>query len=931
MTKPSHTTTLVHAALYLVLGALGLSLAISPGYSSPIFPAAGLALALSIRFGSRGVLAVFLGSFALNFGLSLLNARELSDASVISILIAGGSAIQCTIGAALVKYLVKPGWEYLDNEKSIFNLLLVGGVIACLCSATVGVGSMYLLNIIEFDEVMFSWWTWYAGDALGVFLATPLFLLLFQTEDKRDWSRFRSVAFPLAFAVMLAGGVFFAASRWETQTLSNRVAEEGENIQRLLESRVIAHQEMLSSLIRLIEVNPDISRDQFDHFTRLTLAEQNDVSALSYNPLVQKQERATFELRMAEILGEADFVIRERNVIGELVPASDSPLHVPVIYISPLPENQQAVGYDIYSDPNRRLAIERSLENLKGTVTAPVQLIQDNKDRAGVLLMQPIVNKNAGDNSKDGVQGFAVAVIKVDDMIRIALKNRLNDLLALRLSDAGSDQGQSLFYQTNNWSRSKLTSQYAWRANIAVADRTWQLEMTPTVGYLKEHRPVFAWVVGVLSMFFAALLQVMLMAVSGRTELVRRKVREQTQFIQEQKQQLEVTSAQANAANLAKSRFLATMSHELRTPMNGILGVAKLIQLESNDAKQKEQAEIILTSGEMLLTLLNDILDIAKIEAGKIELHAHEFSPQHILTDIKRLYEAQAHHKKLTLETVWQGQANAVYIGDVGRIRQILINLVSNALKFTQRGHVKIFANATESNVPGQAELRFEVQDTGIGITQDKIGQLFQPFSQLDDSFKRRHAGSGLGLSIVKNIAELMGGKVGVDSEPGKGSIFWFTVRVSHPEDIEKTGRANTPVPMSAVQKNLSQFSGEVLVVEDDLVNQTVIRAFLGKLGLKSEHAANGALAVQKIAAGYQPDLILMDLQMPELDGYEATREIRAFEAQHARKPIPIVALTAAAFPEEREQCFEAGMNGFLSKPVSLNELMQAIGEQLKQ
>jgi signal transduction histidine kinase/integral membrane sensor domain MASE1 len=929
MTKPSTSTNLVHATLYFILGALGLSLAISPGYSSPIFPAAGLALALSIRFGRHGVMAVFIGSFALNYSQSLLNARGFADAAVISALIASGSALQCTIGAALVRRFLKPGWEYLDNEKSIFHLLLVGGVVACLCSATVGVGSMYLLSIIDFDEVFFSWWTWYAGDALGVFLATPLFLLLFQTEDQRDWLRFRSVVFPLGFAVLLAGAVFYAASRWESTALNNRVAEEGENIQRLLESRVTAHQEMLSSLNRLIEVNPEINREQFDQFTKLTLAEQNDVSALSFNPLVFQQNRTEFESLMAAVLDDPAFVIRERNTLGDLVPASDAPLHVPVIYISPQPENQQAVGYDIYSDPSRKQAIDRSLENLNGTVTAPVQLIQDNQNRTGVLLMQPIFNREGQNNPDQRVQGFAVAVIKVDDMIRIALREKLNDSMALRLKDADAAKDQSLFYQTSNWARSKLTNQYAWRNTIAVADRTWQLEMIPTVSYLKEHRPVFAWVVGALSMFFAALLQVMLMAVSGRTELVKRKVREQTRFIQEQKQKLEITSAQANAANLAKSRFLATMSHELRTPMNGILGVAKLIQLESDNTKQKEQAEIILTSGEMLLTLLNDILDIAKIEAGKIELHAHPFAPQDILTDVKRLYEAQAHHKKIALQVDWHGPVNVVYLGDAGRIRQILINLVSNALKFTQSGHVKVIADALPGAIPRQVELRFEVQDSGIGITQDKLAQLFQPFSQLDDSNKRKHAGSGLGLSIVKSMTELMGGNVGVESVPGQGSRFWFTVRVGHTKSLGKPDNTTTQIPLSKVQKNLQQFTGDVLVVEDDLVNQTVIRAFLGKLGLKSENAANGALAVQRITSGHRPKLILMDLQMPELDGYDATREIRAFELQQGLNPIPIIALTAAAFPEERARCFEAGMNGFLSKPVSLNELMEEIGKHL--
>ncbi|MFN7504832.1 MAG: ATP-binding protein, partial [Limnobacter sp.] len=453
----------------------------------------------------------------------------------------------------------------------------------------------------------------------------------------------------------------------------------------------------------------------------------------------------------------------------------------------------------------------------------------------------------------------------------------------------------------------------------------------PTASYLKEHRPVFAWVVGVLSMFFAALLQVMLMAISGRTELVRRKVSEQTQFIEEQKQQLEITSAQANAANLAKSRFLATISHELRTPMNGILGMAKLIQLESNNTKQKEQAEIILSSGEMLLTLLNDILDIAKIEAGKIELNTQEFTTKDLLAEVKRLYEAQAHHKKIELETYCEEASNACYMGDAGRIRQILINLVSNALKFTEHGYVKIIANASQFTTAGQIELRFEVVDTGIGIAQNNLARLFQPFSQLDDSYNRKHAGSGLGLSIVKKMAELMGGTVGVESVPEQGSRFWFTVRVTPSENPEKADNAQNKVSLSNPKENLQQLTGNVLVVEDDPINQKVTRAFLNKLGLTSEIASNGALAVQMVRSGYRPDLILMDIQMPELDGHGATRQIRAFEFENALSPIPIVALTAAAFAEERTRCFQSGMNGFLSKPVSLIELMEEIGKYLVQ
>ncbi|HEX4855649.1 MAG TPA: CHASE domain-containing protein [Limnobacter sp.] len=930
MIKTSQHSIMTHSLLYLVLGALGLSLAISPGYSSPVFPAAGLALALRLRFGIRGAVAVFIGSFVLNLLVSNLKPGTLPNQFLLPLMIAIGSALQCSLGAFLVGRLLQPGWEYLDNERPIFQLMLVGGLLTCLCSATVGVGSMYFLDVIGIGEVPYSWWTWYAGDVLGVFLATPLFLLLFQASEHRDWTRFRSVGLTLAIAIVFAAGVFFAASKWESQNLADQVAKEGETIQRLLESRVIAHQEMLSSLNRLMEVNPDISQSQFDQFTRLTLQEQNDVFALSFNLIVSEAERTAFEAHTAKLLNNPDFQIRQRGPDGQLVRAEENRMHVPVVYISPLKDNQQAVGFDIYSDKLRRQAIQQSLDTGKGAVTAPIYLVQEQTKRTGVLLMQPIFDRGVRMDEQATALGFGVAVIKVDDMIRIALDNELNSALALRVADTRASREQDLFFQTHNWENETANQQYKWRSTIAVADREWQIELMPTAAYLEENRPLIAWGVGVLGMLFAALLQVMLLAVSGRTELVKRKVREQTLFIQEQKQRLEATSEQANAANLAKSRFLATMSHELRTPMNGILGIAKLIQLESVTPKQKERAEIILTSGEMLLNLLNDILDISKIEAGKIEIQAQLFSPELILKDIDRLYQAQAHHKDLSLQAEWIGTPPDACIGDPGRIRQILINLVSNALKFTPKGQVRVTGEVLERKEDGAHKLRFQVEDTGIGIAHNKLGNLFQPFAQLDDSYQRRHAGSGLGLSIAKNLAELMGGEVGVNSMLDSGSRFWFTVWVRLPRPDEDIKQFASRDSLARDNHILPQFRGEVFVVEDDSVNQTVIQAFLAKLGVVSEHAPDGISAVKRIKEGYRPDLILMDIQMPGLDGYEATREIRAHEQENSIPQIPIVALTAAAFPEERQRCFEAGMNDFLSKPVSLSELEQAIGQYLE-
>jgi signal transduction histidine kinase/ActR/RegA family two-component response regulator len=404
-------------------------------------------------------------------------------------------------------------------------------------------------------------------------------------------------------------------------------------------------------------------------------------------------------------------------------------------------------------------------------------------------------------------------------------------------------------------------------------------------------------------------------------------------------------------ASRLKSEFLATMSHEIRTPMNGIIGMADLLAATHLSSEQAEYAEVIRSSADALLTIINDILDLSKIEAGRIELQQLDFSIGAVVDDVVHLLATAAYTKRLRLVSRLAPDLPARCTGDPARLRQVLLNLAGNAIKFTEQGAVTITVHCETPDAGADAAgtlVRFAIRDTGIGIAPEESGRLFTPFTQLDASNTRKHGGTGLGLVISKRLVELMGGEIGVESQPGQGSVFWFTIPLACA--LLEQPQQTLALPPGACDHAASQGNGSgwlgarrvgapaapapptlpvatrpftILLAEDNQVNQKVILRQLQKLGYGAVVAPNGRAAVEA-ALHSRYSLIFMDCQMPEMDGFAATRAIRAAEAG-AHLHTPIVAMTANAMEGDREACLAAGMDDYLAKPLHTKELQTVL------
>jgi CHASE1-domain containing sensor protein len=645
------------AVAYAALGGLGLALAIGPGYASPVFPAAGLALAIALRFGAGVLPAIWIASLALNTGLAAWHGSLSPGTALVAVGMASGATLQAWLGRHLVLRGSLEKWQRLEHEADMFRFFLRGGVLACLVSATCGVSSLAIAGIVPAGDLGFIWWTWYVGDTLGVLIVAPLVIGWLHRKDSVWQPRLKTMAAPVLVMLLLATVAFLGTARWEGERQHSAIDDQGAELASALERRFIAHREMLAALARAIEIKPDLSLDQFDHFTAATLRDQPDIFGLSFNPYVTRARRTEFERRMAAIYPDGKFQITERSAAGQITRAGDRPEYVTVGYISPLSGNSRAIGFDIHSEPRRRAAITRARQSGQVTVTEPIRLVQEQQERPGALILAPAFRPglSTGQKAAGGeLAGFGVAVIKIDEMVEIATRGLLAPGLVFSLEDPATDPAMRELYRSDS-SAASAAGDPAWQKTLMMADREWVLKLFVTDAYRQAHRSWMAWGIGVAGLMFAALLQMLLLAVTGRTALIQRQVADQTEEIRAKNEALlgyqqhlenmvEQRTAELNDARLhleqkveartaalemaqrtllqskqaaevasrAKSEFLATMSardphpHERRA---GLPGPAPGPRLPSCLRQPRASCAMRLSSAALMRALLDDLLD----------------------------------------------------------------------------------------------------------------------------------------------------------------------------------------------------------------------------------------------------------------------------------------------------------------------------------
>ncbi|MDZ7592873.1 MAG: CHASE domain-containing protein [Rubrivivax sp.] len=1033
---------LATAAAYAAVGGLGLVLAEPPGYASPLYPAAGIALAAALTFGRAALTGVLLGSFFVNAALGMLRGQAGPALLALPLFLGAGAALQAGLGAALIRRFVGLPAP-LDAPRAIVLAGGLGGLVACTVSASVGVPALLFNGILGVDTAPATWLTWWAGDTLGVLIAAPLALTLIG-RPREDWrARWRTVGLPMLVALALLAAAMVQLDRLDRQRLMATFERGADRLAAEAQARLSAPLHALQALHSAALASGELDAIALREAARWWLAQPVPMQAMGFSARVGLDALPAFEAR-AQAQGQAGYQVFDRD--GGAARATDGEV-VALRHVVPTEGNATALGLNALSIPQARAAILATRRSGLPAATAGFRLTQTGPEEVGIAVYQALYDGDP-DNEATRIAAFSGVVfvsLRTEAAMAGLAPADQTDLRWCLVDPAAPAAHRRLAGAADCDATDKATdTDFTTRRALQLGDRSYELRIAAAVASVPGQQRETTWLLSLAGLVSAAMLGALLLTVTGHSRRTELAVQAATARLQQQEAEragaeqalreseqrlrsifdhapigmmfldpggriiegnaqlcqmtgcsngalrgrsvleivhpddmarvvrqrrdlfagmpnpvlepvrlrradqrelrVRVSAAalrnergrvvrivgvleditehlqlqasedalrRAEAANRAKSDFLSRMSHELRTPLNAMIGFAQLLGMDHEPGLAPHQAEWtqqIQRAGWHLLEMINDTLDLARMEAGTVPLVLEPLPLAPLVSSCRALIEAPAAELGLTLEERLAADAPAVR-GDATRVRQILTNLLSNAVKYNRRnGQVSIGSHRAADGL-----VEITVADTGLGMTEGQMAALFQPYNRLGRE-NSGIEGTGIGLVISRRLAELMGGTLQASSRADAGSTF--TLRLPAAE------AAATPVADPGTARPTPYEQRLVHYVEDNAINVEVMR---GVLAMREQIVLEcSALGLDGVAGirHRRPDLILLDMQLPDISGLELLRHLKGDDVLAG---IPVIVVSADASPQHMEQALTLGAAHYVTKPLDVTQFLKLV------
>lgn len=789
--------TLATGLSYFALGFLGMLLAVPPNYATIMWPASGVALGAVLVWRYFALPGLILGSLLVDNYIAFTTQQ--SFLLSVPLMMSLGVVLQASVGAYFIRRWLSFPCGF-HRPTTVLKFLLIGGPLSCLINATLSCTTLSYNGMMAESDFVHNWLQWWVGDSIGVIISIPWLLLAFPQLSHTPISK-RKVLFTALFTIAVTT---FILSLTITQIEKAKQSVEFQNTADALANSLNAQLENIISTLHglsaFVQVSNKVTPETFARYTQPLLQQNSALSGVSWDLAVSGKEAKQFVNRMQQQYGDVVFHMKERDQQGNLISSPRRTQHVIVSYIAPLEPNLDALGFDVYSQGDRRAALDRARRQRKEAVTGPISLIQDQQRHVGTLIFLPVFFSM----TSESLLGYATAVLKIENLAKQSFITPLLPETDLFLLDPNAPTNKRLLYRSQqtdittqdvisniNRSQFPLFSQ----TSIPIGSQSWQLVIVSKSAYTTHPNSVH--IVIALGLLIAGLLSWFLIIAANHTSEITRQVELRTKELSQTnallvKSELALTEAKdrAEQSSHTKTEFLANMSHELRTPIAAILSVMDMLNTSALNQNQRELTKVAQSSARSLLNDINDILEFSNMESGKLILEREPFSLDDIIENIATAHVINAEGKSIELICPANYFPALSLIGDPVRIQQVLNNLLDNAIKFTNIGEVSLYIDAVE--LPEHRyRLRFSVRDTGIGICPEEQPKLFHHFCHANEETSDKYGGTGLGLATCKQLVKLMDGEIGVTSQLHHGADFWFEIELdalpSQHHDVTQT------------------------------------------------------------------------------------------------------------------------------------------------